>query len=453
MNADSPAVDKGSLIECEITGLALGGRGVARKDGLVLFVERGLPGQRVQARVERVKKRFAEARVEQVLSPSSHEVPPFCPHFGTCGGCLFQDLDYAEQLAWKSRWVADSLARIGGVEAAALRPILASPQTRAYRNKMEYAFQGQGQDLVLGLKERGGSRVIDITACGLQVPEGMQLVAAAREFCRNSRVPAWDGKGRGFWRHLVVRTSPQGLLAHLITAHEPRNFKAAEALGRNLKEAVPGLTGFAHSSTGQRTALAAGEQGILALGQDHLLESLAGLSLKVSANAFFQTNAQAAELLCAEVSDLAGLSGAEVVYDLYCGVGGLALALAAKAARVYGFEVSEEAVADARENARRNGLDHCEFKAGKVGPKLARGLPKPEVVVCDPPRAGLDDGAMALLQDLTPERIVAVSCDPATLARDVGRLNPLYELVSARPVDLFPHTAHVETVALLRRRA
>ncbi|HBR07189.1 MAG TPA: hypothetical protein DD766_09525 [Desulfovibrio sp.] len=158
-------------------------------------------------------------------------------------------------------------------------------------------------------------------------------------------------------------------------------------------------------------------------------------------------------MLCAEVRDLAGLTGAEVVYDLYCGVGGLALTLAPKAARVYGLEVSEEAVADARENARRNGLDHCEFLAGRVGPKLVRDLPRPQVVVCDPPRAGLDDAALALLQDMTPERIVAVSCDPATLARDVARLNPLYALAAVRPVDLFPHTAHVETVALLRRRA
>jgi 23S rRNA (uracil1939-C5)-methyltransferase len=450
---DSPGLEKNSLVECEITGLALGGRGVARQDGLVLFVERGLPGQRVLARVERVKKRFAEARAEQVLRPSPQQAEPFCPHFGTCGGCLFQDLDYAEQLRWKSGWVADSLARIAGVTPPELRPILASPQTRAYRNKMEYAFQGQGQDLVLGLKERGGARVVDITHCGLQIPEGMQIVAAAREFCRDSRVPAWDGRGRGFWRHLVVRTSAQGLLAHLITAHEPRHFKTAEALGRRLKQAVPGLTGFAHSTSNRQAALAAGEQGILVLGQDHLLENLGGLGLKVSANAFFQTNTPAAELLCAEVRDLAGLTGAEVVYDLYCGAGALALALASKAARVYGLEVSEEAVADARENARRNGLEHCEFKAGRVGPKLVRGLPRPEVIVCDPPRAGLDDGALALLQDLTPGRVVAVSCDPATLARDVGRLNPFYELAAVRPVDLFPHTAHVESVALLRRRA
>lgn len=453
MTLDSPGIEKNSLVECEITALALGGRGVARVGGMVLFVERGLPGQRVLARVERVKKRFAEARAEEVLSPSSHQVEPFCPHFGVCGGCLFQDLDYAEQLAWKSRWVADALARIGGVEGAQMRPILASPQTRAYRNKMEYAFQGQGQDLVLGLKERGGHRVVDVTACGLQVPEAMTLLAAAREFCRNSKVPAWDGRGRGFWRHLVVRTAAQGILAHCVTAHEPRHFKAAQALGHALKAAVPGLTGFAHSTTGQRAALAAGEQGILALGQDHLLESLAGLTLKVSVNAFFQTNTPAAELLCAEVRDLAGLTGAEVVQDLYCGVGGLALALAPKAAKVFGLEVSEEAVADARENARRNGLENCEFKAGRVGPKLVRGLPKPQVIVCDPPRAGLDDEAMALLQDLAPERIVAVSCDPATLARDVARLHPLYELAAVRPVDLFPHTAHVETVALLQRRA
>lgn len=448
-------IEKNSRIECEITALALGGRGVARVDGMVVFVERSLPGQRVLAQVDRVKKRFAEARAVEVLRQSEHWRAPFCPHFGTCGGCILQDLDYDEQLRWKNQHVADALARIGGVWSVDQRPILASPEIVHYRNKMEFAFEGEGQSLRLGLKARGGNRVVDLTGCRLQSPESARLVNAARDFCRASGVSAWNGRHRGFWRHLVIRQSAATgqILAHCITSPESRHFATAAALGQALKEAVPGLTGFAHSTSSNRAALAVGEQGILALGADHLDEELDGLRYRVSANAFFQTNTAAAGLLFAEVLDMAGLSGEEVVYDLYCGVGGISLPLARRAARVFGFEVSEEAVADARENAELNGLDNCRFAAGRVNADLFRDLPRPEVLVCDPPRAGLDDEAREAILELAPRRVVAVSCDPATLARDVALLAPAYSLAAARPVDMFPHTAHVETVALLTRLA
>lgn len=448
-------IEKNDRIECEITALALGGRGVARVDGLVVFVERSLPGQRVLAQVDRVKKRFAEARAVEVLRQSEHWRAPFCPHFGTCGGCLMQDLDYAEQLRWKNQHVADALARIGGVWSVDQRPILGSPEVVHYRNKMEYAFEGDGAGLRLGLKERGGSRVVNLTDCRLQSPESASLLNAAREFCRASGVAAWNGRHRGFWRHLVIRQSTVTgqILAHCITSPDSRHYKTAAALGQALKEAVPALTGFAHSTSSNRASLAVGEEGILALGADHIEEELGGLRFRVSANAFFQTNTAAAGLLYAEILDMAGLTGAEVVYDLYCGVGGISLTLARHAARVYGFEISEEAVADARENAAANGLDNCLFTAGRVDADLFRDLPHPEVLVCDPPRAGLDDAAREAILELAPRRLLAVSCDPATLARDVALLAPNYSLAAARPVDLFPHTAHVETVALLTRLA
>ena len=445
-------IEQGSLIDCDITALAFGGRGLARLEGMVVFVERGLPGQRVRAKVERVKKRFAEARVEEVLTRSPHQVEPFCAHFGTCGGCLFQDLEYEEQLRWKERQVADALARIGGLESVDVRPILASPQTRGYRNKMEFAFEGAGASLRLGLRERGGRRVVDLTECHLQSPETVRLLAAARAFCRESDVPAWDGRN-GFWRHLVIRRSEATgeLLAHCITTPETRHFRAVEDLAAALKQAVPGLTAFVHSVSAARSGVAAGQEAIRAVGADHLTERLGGLDFRVSAEAFFQTNTRAAELLYGAVADLAGLTGAEVVYDLYCGSGGIALYLARNAAKVFGFEVSEQALEDARINAKANNLANCRFVSGRIAPRRFKGLPTPEILVCDPPRAGLDDPGLDAVRESGAQRVVAVSCDPATLARDVARLAPLYELAAVQPADLFPHTAHVEAAALLKR--
>lgn len=454
MSESGPVViEPGALIDCDVTALAFGGRGVARLEGMVVFVERGLPGQRVRARVERTKKRFAEARVEEVLSPSPHQVEPFCRHFGVCGGCLFQDLDYAEQLRWKERHVADALARIGGLEAVDLRPILASPAQRGYRNKMEFAFEGRGDGLRLGLRERGGQRVVDLLECHLQPPETARLLAAARVSCRASGLPAWDGRA-GFWRHLVVRRSEATgeLLVHCLTGPESRHFQAVLDLAAALKEAVPGLTAFVHSVSAARSGPAAGQETIRAVGADHLTERLGDLSFRVSAEAFFQTNTRGAELLYGAVADMAGLTGAEVVFDLYCGSGGIALTLARRAARVFGFEVVEPAVEDARFNAGLNGLSNCRFVAGRIAPRRLKDLPAPDVLVCDPPRAGLDDPALEAVRESGAARVVAVSCDPATLARDVARLAPVYELVAVQPADLFPHTAHVEAVALLRRR-
>lgn len=454
-------LELGNTIECRIEALVLGGRALARVDGLVVLLDGGLPGETVEARVLRRKKRHAEAQTLRVLAPSPHRVEPFCPHFGRCGGCSHQDLAYAEQLAWKQRQVLETLERIGKAKPERVLPAIPSPLLTHYRNKMEFAFDGRGADLALGLHARGESgKVLDIAECPIGPKLAGAILALARTFCRDSRIPAFDPEtGRGFWRHLVVRYSESAgrLLVHCITADDEPRLPAAQALGEALLAAVPEIVSYVHSTRKSRRALAFGERIALALGEPGLAEVLRldgrELRFAVSPNAFFQTNTRAAELLYAAGLDLLGLAACDSVLDLYCGSGGMSLFLAAKAGQVVGFDLSAEAVADARRNAERNGLANCRFETLDLGAvALPQGLPQPRAVVLDPPRQGADPRAIETLLALAPEKLLFVSCDPATLARDVERLSPRYALDAVRVVDLFPHTPHVESLTLLERR-
>ncbi|MGE4291293.1 MAG: 23S rRNA (uracil(1939)-C(5))-methyltransferase RlmD [Desulfovibrio sp.] len=452
-------MQKDQIIECLVESLAYGGRGVARVDGRVVFVERAVPGQKVRARLTKVKKRFAEAEFVEQVSPSPEAAEPFCRHFGECGGCLLQQLSYEAQLREKGAQVVETMRRIGGVEFSEVLPAVGSPKTRAYRNKMEFAFEGAGAGLALGLRVRGGKRVVDVPGCGLMTDKAIEIVREAGEFCRETGVPSWSPKNRkGFWRHLVVRQSreDQRILVHLITSLERDHYEAAAALGQYLVAEV-GANGFVHSTRKSAQELAFGERRIFGLGQELLTERIRiaerDLLFNISANAFFQPNTDTAEILYATALDFAGLSGHERVLDLYSGAGGFALALAATAESVLGLEMIEAAVLDARKNAEANSLTNCEFQVADLdgGTEEPIRLPQADVVVCDPPRGGMSAPLVAALKQMAPERIVAVSCDPPALARDMALLG--YEPVRLVAVDQFPHTAHVECVALLQRPA
>jgi 23S rRNA (uracil1939-C5)-methyltransferase len=452
-------MQKDQIIECLVESLAYGGRGVARVDGRVVFVERAVPGQKVRARLTKVKKRFAEAVFVEEVSPSPEAAEPFCRHFGECGGCLFQNLAYEAQLREKGTQVEETMRRIGGVEFAEVLPPVGSPRTRAYRNKMEFAFEGVGAGLALGLRVRGGKRVVDVPACGLMSDKAIEVVREAGEFCRESGAPSWSPKNRkGFWRHLVVRQSrtDERILVHLITSLEKEHYEAAAALGEYLVAEV-GVDGFAHSTRKSAQELAFGERRILTIGLERLTERVKTgdreLRFNISADAFFQPNTDTAEILYAAALDFADPQEGERVLDLYCGAGGFGLAMAGKAESVLGLEMVEAAVLDAGRNAESNGLTNCEFKVVDLdgGPEQPVRLPKAEVVVCDPPRGGMSEPLVEALKRMAPERIVAVSCDPPALARDIALLG--YEPVRLLAVDQFPHTAHVECVALLKRPA
>lgn len=449
-------------IECTIESLAFGGRGVTHLDGMAVFVAGGLPGDTVTARVVRARKRFAEAEALAVVTPSAHRVKARCAHFGQCGGCVLQDLDYPEQLAQKAAQVESALRRIGGVDGPVMDPPAASPAQWNYRNKMEFAFERREGGLHLGLRgvlpaeEKGLAPVLDIEECHLCAERDVEILRMVREFCRESGVAAYDPKTEnGFWRHLVIRhTGLSETMVHVITTQDKRKFKQVEGLGAALVDRFPELTSFIHSSRVRRSVVAAGEFVEFRLGTKDVEEMVEGNGRQaryhISPNAFFQTNTAGAGELFGTIAEFGGFTGTETVLDLYCGIGAIGIFLADRVKRVVGYEISEEAVAKAWSSAKLNELTNCDFVSGTLDTlDSLKGLPKADVLIMDPPRAGMHENTAQALLKLAPPRIIAVSCDPATLARDVKRLSGKYELKRARAVDMFPHTHHIESVALL----
>ncbi len=466
---NSPLLAKGGDVELRIDKLAFGGQALGHLHGLVVFVEHALPGQRVRVRITRKKAQFAEATVVEVLEQSPAYTPPFCRHFGVCGGCQWQDLEYEEQLHWKHLQVQEALRQLRGLSPAAILPPVASPEPRYYRNKMEFTFAPGGwqagataasRGLALGLHVGDCvGRIFDLEECFLQSAQAPAMVREVRNWCRQSGLPAYDSRShRGFWRFLVLREGKRTgqTLVHVITSDQGDS-KAVGRLGAHLQAKFPELTTLVHSVSRKRAQVASGEVSRTLWGPGYIEEELGGLRLRISANSFLQTNTAAAENLYQAVSRWGEFTGKETVWDLYCGAGSIALYLAAQARRVAGFELAQAAVDDAYVNCRLNGIDNCRFQAGDLKEQIRQALrtgdpPRPEVVVTDPPRAGMHPEVVQALLELAPRRIIYVSCNPATLARDLGRLEAQYEITTVQPFDLFPQTGHIECVARLDRR-
>ncbi|CCH48818.1 23S rRNA (uracil(1939)-C(5))-methyltransferase RlmD [Pseudodesulfovibrio piezophilus] len=460
------SIVKDSIVECEIESLAYGGRGVAKVDGMAVFVAGGLPGDTVSARILKAKKRFAEAVAESIVEPSKLRVEPVCQHFGVCGGCAVQDLDYAEQLAQKGAQVASALSRIGGVENLKMDAPVPSPDIWRYRNKMEFAFEHRDAELHLGLRatlprgEKGLGPVIDIEECHLCASRDVAIMHSVRDFCRESNVVAYHPQtDTGFWRHLVLRhTSIGQVQVHLITTADERKYNLPEELSEVLMDRFPEVVSFVHSIRRKRSTIAFGEEIIYRLGhkfvEEHLPKGDGSVRYHLAPNTFFQTNSGGASELFATISEFGGFTGHETVLDLYCGAGAIGIYLANEVGRVIGYEVNEEAIGKAWASAKLNHINNCEFHAVSLngGIENVDALPTPDVIVVDPPRSGMQEKTAYSILRLAPAKIVAVACDPTTLARDVKRLSSKYTLTRARAVDMFPHTHHVETVALLERK-
>ena len=452
----SAPVRKGEELELQIDSLAYGGNGVARHDGFVIFVRGALPGDRVRAEVTKTKRGFAEAVATLLLEPGPNRVDAPCRHFGVCGGCRFQDLAYDAQLAAKEQQVRDSLARIGRVDAPPVEPILPAASQFAYRNKLEYSFATGAEGVELGFHRAGRwDEVVGIAECLLTTELGNTVRAAVTDWAREERLEAYDQEaGQGYLRHLVVREGRNTgqVLVLLVTAPGER-FETGYLVDvlRRFPE-VRSIHWVINDSPAERTNLPT----TLLWGVEAIEEELLGLRFRVRPTAFLQTNTEMAEKLYSLAGELAGLTGAETVFDLYCGTGTIALSLAGSAGAVWGVEISEDAVACAVENAELNAIENARFLAGNVGQtveRLTAEAGSPDAVVLDPPRAGLAGKALRRTGALDAAKIVYVSCNPTTLASDVQVLRDEfgYELVTCRPVDMFPHTPHVESVSLLTK--
>lgn len=437
----------GQLLELRVDTLVSDGRGLGRREGVVVFVEGALPGQLVRAKIVRARKSLAEAECAEVLERSPDEQEPPCPHAGRCGGCAWQSLAYEKQLGWKERIVRDALERVGKLPEPPMLPILPSPRMWGYRNKMEFAFGPSEAGVSVGLRERGSRNIVEVTGCLLQTPLTMRVLAAVRELANG---PFHDVDGR----FLVVREPHAGgCFVELIAGRGDAG--TGERYAAALRAVVPEVSGFALSQRSATSDVAYGERSLYADGQ--LEERIGPITLRMGHNAFFQVNTPAAELLYAEAARFAALEALErpVLWDVYGGVGSIGLYLASgRDLCVVGIEDMPGAVRCARENIRAQGLKDYKVEQGDAKSVIGRLLrlgPKPDVVIVDPPRAGIDAKVAQQLAEAAPARLMYVSCNPATLARDAARLAPAFRVRAVRPVDLFPQTPHVETVALLER--
>jgi 23S rRNA (uracil1939-C5)-methyltransferase len=434
---------RGEQLELDIESLAFGGRGVARADGLVVFVAGALPGDRVRAEVTKAKKRFAEARAVELLHPGAERIADVCVHDGEpCPGAPWQGLAYETQLRHKREQVDEALRRIGGLDGFELEEIEPAVERWRYRNKLEYSFGEREGEPILGFHARGRwDLVVDVEDCRLASERGNEARNAVLEWARLESVPAYEPRAReGVLRNLVVREGWRtGQLQTRLVTSAARFPKPPV----DLHTAIEGDAGGTDGPTG-------------VLGEERVREELSGLRLEMSHGAFFQTNTEMAERLYAIAAEYAGLSGAERVFDLYCGIGTIGLTMAKRAGEVWGLEIVPEAIADAERNAERNGIGNARFVAGsaRTGVRpLIEQAGKPDVVVIDPPRAGLSQKIVRRVIECEAKRIVYVSCNPTTLAPNAAQLAEAgYALRRVKPVDMFPQTPHIECVALLEKQ-
>ncbi|MDX6594271.1 MAG: rRNA (uracil1939-C5)-methyltransferase [Gaiellales bacterium] len=449
-----PTLTRNQELELTIDSLAYGGRGVARHGDLVVFVARALPGDRVRARVTKFKRRYAEARMVELLTPGPGRVAAPCSHFGVCGGCAWQDLDYSEQLRHKQAQVTDALERLGKLEGYQLEPIEPAREIWGYRNKLEYSWSQTEQGPSLGFHVAGRwDRLMAVELCHITSEKGNELRRAFERWARTEGLRAYDQRtGEGFLRHLVMREGRRTgqMLAQLVTA--PGELPGIDSLARELPD---GVVGVVHSVNDGVAEVTSGLAGRAVIGVDEFEEEILGLSLRLSAGAFMQTNTEMSDVLYGHAIDYADLVPDDVAWDLYCGVGAIGLIAARHVRKVVGIEISEESIARAHETAERNGITNAEFVLGDVAkelrPLLER-VERPSVVFVDPPRAGLTPRAVRRLIELAPERIVYVSCNPTTLAPNGRQLvDAGYTLERVRAVDMFPHTHHIECVARFTR--
>ncbi|MGH2950170.1 MAG: 23S rRNA (uracil(1939)-C(5))-methyltransferase RlmD [Solirubrobacteraceae bacterium] len=439
---------RGDELELTVDSLAHGGNGVARRDGYVVFVAGAVPGDRVRAVVGRAKRAYAEARAVEVLDPSPDRIPAAAEH----PGAAWQVLPYERQLEVKAGLVGEALERIGRLEGFELEPIVPAVEQWRYRNKLEYSFgTGAGGELVCGFHAPGRwDEIVSMEDCLLASERSNAVREQVLAWCRAQGLTAWDRREQhGLLRNLVIREGRRTgeLQVRLVTS--PGRIDADSLVGA---VACDGLFWTQQEQLGESTL---GGETVLLSGTPQLRERLGGLDFLVSPEAFFQTNTEMAERLYGIAAELAGLRGTERVFDLYCGIGTIALMLAARAREVVGVEIVEAAVADAIENARLNDVLNARFYAGDIRlamRDLVEQAGRPDVAVVDPPRSGLSQKVVRRILEARPSRVVYVSCNPTTLAPNAAQMVEAgYRLVRVRPVDMFPQTPHIECVALLER--
>ena len=423
-----------------------------------------VPGDEVRVKVFRKKKNHAEARVIDLISPSPIRVEPPCPYSGFCGGCVWQIIDYDKQLAFKRQHVMEALEHIGQVDGVSVHSCVASEKIFGYRNKMEFSFSDRrwllpqellrediSKDFALGLHVPGTfDKVLDIDSCLLQPDMGNKIVCSVRDHVKEGGVPPYGLKShQGFWRFLMLRhsLSYDTWMVNIVTSREERPL--VQPLADMLCDKYKEISSVVNNVNTRRASIAVGEWERLLAGEPFIRDRIGGFEFEVSANSFFQTNTAGAGRLYEVVKAYAGLTGRETVVDLYSGAGTIPIFISDGAKKLVGIEISESAVRDAQKNCQKNHVKNCEFICGDIKTGLKKVSSKPDVMIVDPPRAGMHPDVVDQVRALAPGRIVYVSCNPATLARDLALLKQDYHVAEVQPVDMFPNTYHIESVTRL----
>lgn len=467
-------VKRGDELQVTIERTGLEGKSIARYNDFVLFVNGGIPGDVVSISIQKVKSTYAEARLLSVLSAGPGRQEPPCPHFGTCGGCKWQHFSYQSQTEAKREHVIDAMKRIGGFSDLTVLPTLGSPLEYGYRNKMDFSFSDsrwllQGErteeatrpvDFALGLHVPGRfDKIVDIDHCLLQSPLANRILNIVRTFSLQSGKTPWSVKSHsGFWRSLIIRQAAHtsDLMVILITSAD--DGPLLDQLASELTRQIPDITSIIQISHSGPGPVPRGEGSRVLYGKDFLEESLLGIRFRIHPESFFQTNTYQAERLFETAFNMAELTSKDCLYDLFCGPGTIGLLAASKVRSVVGMEIRAEAVENAKENARLNGITNAEFFCGDLSKQYSelemwkKTYGKPDIVVVDPPRAGLPEPLTRQLSSLGADRILYISCNPVTQARDMAILREAgFRTEVVQPVDMFPHTWHIESIAVLNR--
>ena len=459
------------LEDFEITGVAAEGKSLGRWNDMVVFIPYGAPGDVARVKITRKKHSFAEGVIDSLVKPSELRVEPMCQHFGTCGGCKWQHLPYDYQLRCKQQQVVDALERIAKVPLPAISPILGSKKTTHYRNKLEFTFSNKcsltpeqmrsGEEFpnrnAVGFHIPGGfDKVLNIEKCWLQDDISNRLRLFLRDYTQQRGYTFYDIRNNvGLMRTIMIRTASTGELMLVVVFGEDNEAAIADVMGA-VKEQFPQITSLMYVVNLKVNDSLTDQEFILYSGRDYIEEEMEGLKFRVGPKSFYQTNSEQAYELYKVARNFAGLTGKELVYDLYTGTGTIANFVARQAREVIGIEYVPEAIEDAKLNSSINGIENTKFYAGDMKDVLTgefvaqHGIP--DVMIVDPPRAGMHEDVVRVILDAEPRRIVYVSCNPATQARDIALLDKKYRVEAIQPVDMFPHTHHVENVALLIKK-
>ncbi len=458
------------LEKVRITDIGAEGNAIAKVDGQVVFVPMLIPGDVVDIRVRKKRRKFMEGTVVRFREYSPVRIDPKCYHFGVCGGCKWQHLPYEKQLEFKERQVIDSLTRIGKLELSGVRPIIGSSEIFGYRNKLEFTFSDKRwltrEEMVsdndrinedaLGFHIPGlFDKVLDIRECHLQPEPSNAIRDSVRRYAHRKSLAFFNLRQQsGFLRNLVIRTTSSGNVMVIVVFFMDERDRI-NGLMEHLRTGFPEITSLYYIINTKKNDSLADQEPVLYSGDDHLLEEMDGLKFRIGPKSFYQTNTRQAEKLYSTAREFARLTGSETVYDLYTGTGTIACYLAGRAGKVIGIEYIDEAVRDAVINSQINKIGNTEFFAGDIrlllNEKFLEDQGRPDVIITDPPRAGMHPDVVGQILAADPSRIVYISCNPATQARDAGLMSEKYRVAAVQPVDMFPHTHHVENVILLER--